>query len=47
MMFGVRYSPSGYAWQIIVTAPLILAGLLFIFAAWKTPKSAVQKIPRA
>lgn len=41
MMFGARYSPSGYALGTIVTAPLILAGLLFIFAAWKTPKATV------
>lgn len=41
MIFGVSHSPSGYALRIIVTAHLVLAGLLFILAAWKTPKATV------
>jgi len=39
MVFGVNYSPSGYVLGIIVSAPLIIAGLLFLLAAWKTPKT--------
>ncbi len=39
MMFGAKYSSSGYALGIMAIAPLILAGSLFLIAAWKTSKA--------